>query len=178
MGRKIEFFGIWLLILLFCRFNATTVIVLYDVSNAEQDSPVDKNDLGSSDSDEFFIRKLNDDGVSPFQQLEETVYAHSVDGKSHRFYFTAGERQEGSCKFVQKSLKENSKKGFVAYTFAFDSFSGDKIIGQVAKELGWKNPTNTTVHIEYPGGDKKEGNELTFVLVVVYQVSIHIFRLR
>lgn len=48
-------------------------------------------------------------------------------------------------------------------------FKGDKLLGQVVKQTGWKVKSDVTVNITYPV-DGKNDKKLTFVMLIVYQV--------
>lgn len=72
---------------------------------------------------------------------QETLYTRRQYGKKYRFHFEVGARQ-----------------------------AGDRLLTTNAKHNSWKVDTNATMELKYPGGNKKNGNELTYINVEVYQV--------
>lgn len=71
-------------------------------SNAYNESEVlnyNENDINyemygndDADGDDFIVQRLINKNS---ERILETLYARSSIGKSHRFYFTAGERKDG-----------------------------------------------------------------------------------
>lgn len=87
------------------------------------------------DDDEFAFVDLNSNSIS------QTMYVSQDVVKSHRYYFTVGERQ-----------------------------SDDLLLDHAFKQTGWKTPSNVQVNITYPPEPKKI-KSLTFVMLTVYQES-------
>lgn len=51
------------------------------------------------------------------------------------------------------------------------SRTGDRFLTTNAKQNSWKSHTNATLQLKYPTGHKKNGRQLTYVAVEVFQVS-------
>ncbi|XP_055297490.1 uncharacterized protein LOC129566025 [Sitodiplosis mosellana] len=125
-----HFITIALISFLLCNFAVSITIIS---SNSVFDDTVDfsESDMTSENFSEDESRN----------NLFETVYAKQSLGKSHRFYFTVGERQ-----------------------------NGDEQLDHVFKQTGWKTKTNAHINLTYPG-EGKTIKSLTFVMLTVYQES-------
>ncbi|XP_031628198.1 uncharacterized protein LOC116343987 [Contarinia nasturtii] len=91
----------------------------------------------------FIDSTENDKNVEKFggNNVLETTYGKQSLGKSHRFFYTVGERVEG-----------------------------DKQLDHIFKQTGWKIKTDAIVNLTYPAGGKTI-KDLTFVMITVYQES-------
>lgn len=99
------------------------------------------------------------DGIST---IDDACSSSESYGRSHRFYFTLGERGDGNWFIYLDSLT-----GILDLNMNFQL--GDRLLKVLQKHITYRTETNTTVNIVYPEPNH-EGLSLSYVLVKVYQV--------
>lgn len=156
MFRKILVLEILFLLYVINNISASFIISIQTDNLYNEDNET----RNVSGIDDMFVHNLI--GHASTNELE-TLYASSSFGKSHRFYYTLGERQDGK---QLKIVKQNIS--FFTRVIIFPV--GDKCIDQFAKTLQWKNETDAKLNIQYPRDGIKNDKKLTYVFVIVYQV--------